>query len=69
MDSGIPGNPPPVPTSSILVPELNRILDYEKTMPWGIPMYGNAVVGPEDITFPIPQRQIDLMPKRLVQNR
>jgi hypothetical protein len=53
----------------ITVPELNRILDYEKTMPWGIPMYGNAAVGPEDITFPIPQRQIDLMPKRLVQNR
>ncbi len=53
----------------ITVTELNRILAYEKTMPWGSAMYGNSIVGPEDITFPIPQRQIDLMPKRLVQNR
>lgn len=53
----------------ITVTELNRALSYEKTMPWGRNMYGSAIVGPEDVTFPIPQRQIDLSHKRLVQNR
>jgi len=51
------------------IEELNRILVYEKSMPWGRNMYGNAVVGPEDVTYPIPQRQIDLSNGNLVQNR
>lgn len=49
--------------------ELSRVLTYEKTMPWGSSLYGNATVGPEDKTFPIPQRQIDLSNGLLVQNR
>ncbi len=53
----------------ITVDELNRVLSYEKTMPWGNIMYGNAVVGPEDVTYPIPQSQIDLSNGKLVQNR
>jgi hypothetical protein len=51
------------------VSELNRALTYEKTMPWGTALYGTAVVGPEDATFPIPQRQLDLSNGKLVQNR
>jgi hypothetical protein len=51
------------------VTELNRALAYEKTMPWGPAMYGHAIVGPEDVTYPIPQRQIDLSNGNLVQNR
>jgi hypothetical protein len=53
----------------ITVDELNRALSYEKTMPWGNSMYGKAVVGMEDITYPVPQHQIDLSKGRLVQNR
>jgi hypothetical protein len=53
----------------IKVDELNRVLDYENTMPWGNSMYGNSLVGPEDVTYPIPQRQIDLSNGNLVQNR
>ena len=53
----------------ITVTELNRILTYEKTMPWGNSLYGAATVGLEDVTFPIPQRQIDLSNGLLVQNR
>jgi hypothetical protein len=53
----------------ITVTELNRALAYEKTTPWGSRLYGNAVVGPEDVTYPIPQVQIDLSNGRLVQNR
>jgi hypothetical protein len=49
--------------------ELNRALAYEKTMPWGGSMYGNAIVGPEDKTYPIPQKEIDMSNKRIVQNR
>jgi len=52
--------------------ELNRVLAYETTTPWGrAGMYnqGTATVGPEDVTYPIPQRQIDLMNGILVQNR
>ncbi len=49
--------------------ELNRILDFEKTMPWANLCYEGATVGPEDVNFPVPQRQIDLMLGRLVQNR
>lgn len=53
----------------ITVNELNRILEYEKTMPWGQTLYHNAIVGQEDVTFPIPQRQIDLSNGKIVQNR
>lgn len=53
----------------ITVEELNRALEYEKTTPWGNSMYGSAVVGAEDVTYPVPQRQIDLSDGRLVQNR
>ena len=49
--------------------ELNRALSYEKTMPWGTNLYGGAFVGPEDVTYPIPQRQIDISNGNLVQNR
>lgn len=51
----------------ITVAELNRVLTYEKTRRSSL--YGSAVVGPEDVSFPIPQQQLDLMPGRLVQNR
>jgi hypothetical protein len=51
------------------VTELNRVLAYEKTMPWGNSMYGTATVGAEDVTYPIPQRQLDLSLGKLVQNR
>ena len=53
----------------ITVTELNRALAYEKKMPWGRSLYGNATVGPEDVTYPIPQIQIDLSNGKLVQNR
>jgi len=53
----------------ITVNELNRALAYEKSMPWGNSMYGSAIVGPEDVTYPIPQREIDLSNDRLIQNR
>ena len=53
----------------ITVAELNRVLTYEKTNLWGPSMYGSSVVGPEDVTYPIPQPQIDLSNGRLVQNR
>jgi hypothetical protein len=51
------------------VTELNRALTYEKTMLWGSNAYGQATVGPEDVTYPIPQRQIDLSNGNLKQNR
>lgn len=51
----------------ITVTELNRVLTYEKTRRSSL--YGSATVGPEDVTFPIPQQQLDLMPGRLSQNR
>jgi hypothetical protein len=47
--------------------ELNRALNYEKTQPWGSALYGGATVGPEDVTFPIPQRQIELSNDNLQQ--
>ena len=50
-------------------PELNRILEYEKSMEWGRRMYGDATVGPEDVNFPIPQQQIDESNGKLLQNR
>ncbi|MBG0857860.1 MAG: RagB/SusD family nutrient uptake outer membrane protein [Bacteroidales bacterium] len=52
----------------ITVAELTRILNYEKTMPWGSNLYGDATVGPEDVTYPLPQRQIDLSNGALRQN-
>jgi starch-binding outer membrane protein, SusD/RagB family len=53
----------------ITVDELNRALAYEKTMPWGPPHYGSAYVGPEDVTYPVPQLQINQSNGKLVQNR
>jgi len=53
----------------ITVTELNRALTYEESMPWGRNLYFYATVGPEDVTYPIPQRQIDLSNGILVQNR
>jgi len=39
-----------------------------KTTPWGkATMYSNADIGPEDATYPIPQRQIDLSNGKLIQ--
>jgi hypothetical protein len=52
-----------------VVSEGNRILDYEKTMPWGQNLYGGATIGSEDVNFPVPQRQIDVSNGVLVQNR
>lgn len=48
--------------------ELARALAYEKTMQWGLNCYGDAVVGPNVMKYPIPQRQIDLSVGRLTQN-
>jgi hypothetical protein len=53
----------------VTVTELNRVLAYEETMPWGSSLYGGATVGAEDVTYPIPQRQLDLSNGKLVQNR
>jgi len=50
------------------VTELNRILTYEKTTPWGNNCYGTATVGSEDVTVPVPQRQIDLSNGKITQN-
>lgn len=52
-----------------VVSELNRIMEFEKNMPWGYLHYRDAVVGPEDVNYPIPQRQIDLHGGKLKQNR
>lgn len=49
------------------VVDLNRILTYEKTQ--RASLYGTATVGPEDVTFPIPQAQIDITNGKLKQNR
>jgi hypothetical protein len=50
------------------VVELNRVLTYEKTMSWGTNLYGSdCVVGAEDTSFPIPQRQIDLSEGNITQ--
>ena len=53
----------------ITVTELNRALSYEENTPWGTILYWGTYVGPEDVTYPIPQRQIDLSNGNLVQNR
>lgn len=54
-----------------VVSELSRIHTYERTMPWGANLYPDASwgLGPEDVTFPIPQGQIDISHGKLVQNR
>ena len=52
-----------------VVTELNRVLNYEKTMAWGNNLYGSAVVGAEDVNFPIPQRQLDLSNGKITSNR
>jgi hypothetical protein len=54
------------------VQELNRVLAYEMTTAWGSAAmynYGTAVVGPEDVTYPVPQAQIDIANGDLIQNR
>jgi len=53
----------------ITVAELNRAMAYEKTQEWGVALFGTATVGAEDVTYPIPQRQIDLSVGNLVENR
>jgi hypothetical protein len=50
-----------------VVTELNRVLTYEKTQ--RATLYGSAVVGPEDVNFPVPQNQIDISNGKLKQNR
>ncbi len=51
-----------------IVIELNRVLTYERTQR-SPSMYGTATVGPEDVNYPVPQNQIDIMQGRLKQNR
>ena len=52
----------------ITVSELNRVLEYEQTLPTGF-MFINIAVGPEDVTYPLPEREIDLSDGNLLQNR
>ncbi len=52
-----------------VVTELQRIMDYESTMEWGPNLYSNTTIGPEDVNFPVPQRQIDITQGAIVQNR
>lgn len=52
-----------------VVTDLSRILAYEKTMEWGLNLYGSATIGPEDVNFPIPERQITVSNGLLIQNR
>ncbi|MCK4465443.1 MAG: RagB/SusD family nutrient uptake outer membrane protein, partial [Bacteroidales bacterium] len=51
-----------------VVSELTRILAYEKTMEWGSIAYLGASIGPEDVNYPIPQRQIAVSNENLIQN-
>jgi hypothetical protein len=54
------------------VAELQRIMTYESGMPWGNRLYGNnpvAQITSEDVTYPVPQRQIDLSNGKITQNR
>jgi len=50
------------------VTELNRVLAYEKTMPWGNALYGSATVKASNLIYPIPQSQIDVSNGKLSQN-
>jgi hypothetical protein len=52
---------------SFMVQEMNRMLDYEKPLRPGL--YGDATFGPEDVSYPIPLRQIELSNGNIVQNR
>jgi hypothetical protein len=52
-----------------VVPELSRIMAYEVTMPWSNLLYAGQSIGPEDVNFPVPQRQIDVSNNILIQNR
>lgn len=52
-----------------VVSEITRIHAYENTMPWAGSLYAGFAIGPEDVNFPIPQRQIDISTGNLVQNR
>ena len=52
-----------------VVTELRRIMAYEVTMPWANLLYPGQNIGPEDVNFPVPQRQIDVSNNILIQNR
>ena len=52
---------------AFITSELNRVLAYEKPLRGAL--YGDATFGAEDVSFPIPQRQIDLSNGNLEQNR
>jgi hypothetical protein len=52
-----------------VVSTLSRIYDYERTMPWAGNLYPGMDIGPEDVNFPVPQRQIDVSNNTLIQNR
>jgi len=51
-----------------VVNDLSRIMTYEGAMPWANLLYTGASIGPEDVNFPVPQRQIDVSNGILVQN-
>jgi starch-binding outer membrane protein, SusD/RagB family len=52
-----------------VVPELQRVYNYERTMPWANSLYPDFQLGPEDVNYPLPERQIDLSGGNLRQNR
>jgi starch-binding outer membrane protein, SusD/RagB family len=53
-----------------VVTELNRAIAYEgNPANTGRSQYVGVTVGPEDVNYPIPQRQLDLSGGNLVQNR
>jgi hypothetical protein len=49
--------------------DLQRMMDYELTMSWSNLLYSGVSIGPEDVNFPVPQRQIDVSNNVLQQNR
>lgn len=52
-----------------VVQELTRVYNFERTMVWGPILYNQWGLGPEDVNYPVPLRQIDLSEGRIVQNR
>ena len=52
-----------------VVPELTRVYNYEKTNIWGPILYNQWDLGPEDVNYPIPLRQIELSEGKIKQNR
>ena len=52
-----------------VVQELTRIHNFERTNVWGPILYNQWDLGPEDVNYPVPLRQIDLSEGRIVQNR